>query len=351
MKVNAPLGVGFLGAGAVVQAIHLPTLARLADRLRVVHVMDPVLELAKAVAARTGAAYSTDMASLLADPAVDIVVIASPPAFHAEQALASVAAGKRGLLIEKPFAVTHEQAESVAAALHAAGTAVVVGTMHVFDPGWRSAIATYNEAMCQARFIRSTAILPPNAIFEDWATQIEHRRDPPPVRDLSLPAIRAAAVTAGTLGLAIHDLPLIRSVVPDWAEVEVLSAAPLAPLGYLINLRAGDRQIQLLAQSHRHRWFDWRLDFHGSAGTVTISFTPSYVNAGSASACCQVPSGLNAIPAQASNGYDAEWRHLHQLVTGKAAPLHFPEDFLDDTKFALRIAEGAGRAAQTGWLP
>ena len=35
-----PLGVGFLGAGPVTQAIHLPTLARLTETVAVVHVND-----------------------------------------------------------------------------------------------------------------------------------------------------------------------------------------------------------------------------------------------------------------------------------------------------------------------
>ena len=38
--MSKPLGVGLLGAGHATQSIHLPVIASLADRLRVVKVMD-----------------------------------------------------------------------------------------------------------------------------------------------------------------------------------------------------------------------------------------------------------------------------------------------------------------------
>ncbi|MES2301779.1 MAG: hypothetical protein V4521_06860 [Pseudomonadota bacterium] len=59
------LGVGFLGAGPATQAIHLPTLARLQNQFRIANVMDPVGATAEAVAARVGAAWTTDAAALL----------------------------------------------------------------------------------------------------------------------------------------------------------------------------------------------------------------------------------------------------------------------------------------------
>ena len=48
------LGVGFIGAGAVTQAIHLPTLARLIDLFEVRQVYDVVADVATGVAARSG---------------------------------------------------------------------------------------------------------------------------------------------------------------------------------------------------------------------------------------------------------------------------------------------------------
>ena len=82
--MSAKLGVGFIGAGPVTQAIHLPTLATLAERLRVVHVMDVDKDVAAAVADRVDARATTDVQAVLDDPAVEVVCICSPHQFHAE---------------------------------------------------------------------------------------------------------------------------------------------------------------------------------------------------------------------------------------------------------------------------
>ena len=49
------LGVGFIGAGAVTQAIHLPTLGRLTLDFEVRQVFDVAADVASSVAARVGA--------------------------------------------------------------------------------------------------------------------------------------------------------------------------------------------------------------------------------------------------------------------------------------------------------
>jgi predicted dehydrogenase len=61
--MSAPLGVGVLGAGPVTRVIHLPTLATLHDRFRVVQLMDVDADVAATVAAGTGARSTTDGSS------------------------------------------------------------------------------------------------------------------------------------------------------------------------------------------------------------------------------------------------------------------------------------------------
>ena len=77
--MSKPLGVGIIGAGPVTQAIHLPTVATLGDRLQVVHIMDVNAEVGALVASRTGARSTTSVQTLLEDPEVDVVAICSPP--------------------------------------------------------------------------------------------------------------------------------------------------------------------------------------------------------------------------------------------------------------------------------
>ena len=242
----ALLGVGILGAGPVTQAIHLPSLARLGNILEVRHIMDVDPAVAEAVAGRVGASFSTSMEELLADPAVDIVAICSPHQFHAAQVIAACRAGKKAVLCEKPFAMTGEEAAGISAVSAETGVPIIVGAMHTFDPGWLAAEAAWDNLPEQVHTVRSSIVLPPNTRFEDFATEIVGRI-PLPGRDSTDPEVIKAMLTGGVMGLAIHDLPLVRRFTPDFAAVEVLHAELVRPFGYVISLRAGNVAIELRA--------------------------------------------------------------------------------------------------------
>lgn len=63
----------------------------------------------------------------------DAVYIASPHEFHARHAIMAAEAGKH-VLVEKPLAVTLAEAAAMAAAAEAAGTVLMVGPSHGYDP-------------------------------------------------------------------------------------------------------------------------------------------------------------------------------------------------------------------------
>src|SRR5215207_3019707 len=60
--------------------------------------------------------WSLDYREILADPAVEAVVIATPPYLHAEQLEAALAAGKQ-VLLEKPMAESLESVRRIVAAV------------------------------------------------------------------------------------------------------------------------------------------------------------------------------------------------------------------------------------------
>src|SRR6478735_7665188 len=126
-------GVGVIGAGPGVAALHLPTLERLRELFSVVHVADNGGGRAAELAARVGATASQGAAELLADPAVDVVAICSPPGEHARQIREAIAAGKRAILCEKPLATSEAEAEEVVDACRRAGVVLFVATNHLYD--------------------------------------------------------------------------------------------------------------------------------------------------------------------------------------------------------------------------
>ncbi|MCJ1698063.1 Gfo/Idh/MocA family oxidoreductase [Rathayibacter caricis] len=351
---GSPLGVGFLGAGPVTQAIHLPTLARMPELFRVIRVMDVDAGVAASVAARVGADSSTDTTALLADPRVDVVAICSPHAFHAEHVIAACRAGVAAVLCEKPFAMTGEEAAGIAAVSAETGVPILVGAMHAYDAGWLAAAA----AGVVPHTIRSSIVLPLNARFEDAATEILSRPDPAPF-DAGDSEQTAAAVAGGVMGLAVHDLPLVRELLgrvspSAWSTAQVVSAEFLAPFGYLVVLTAGDVLVELHAVMGTASEPDWRLtaigtDDAGDDLIAEVRFTPSYVQAGSATAEIIRASGSLRVPPTDRNGYEDEWRHLAELARG-AAPLRSASSLIDDLVFALSIAEAAADPARSGAL-
>ncbi|UUL76672.1 Gfo/Idh/MocA family oxidoreductase [Pseudarthrobacter sp. Fe7] len=343
-----PLGVGILGAGPVTQAIHLPALARLQDILEVRHIMDVDAAVASSVAARVGAAASTSMDALLANPNVDIVAICSPHQFHADQVIAACRAGKKAVLCEKPFAMNAAEAARISAVSTETGVPIVVGAMHTFDPGWLEAEQNWGNLPDQAHTIRSSIVLPPNARFEDFATEIITR--PASGRpDYSDIEVIKGALQGGIMGLAIHDLPLVRRFTPDFADIEVLQALHVRPFGYAVSLRTPTRTIELRAVMNSTWKPEWTFEAIADDAALHIDFTPSYVQAGSAVATFSRNDGseTTTFGPYGHNGYEGEWRELAELARGtrQAPPA---QTLIDDLTFALAIAEATVASAAAG---
>lgn len=336
---TATLGVGFIGCGPVTQAIHLPSLARLTDIFTVTHVVDINEQVAATVGSRVGAHHSTSVDALLEDPSVDVVAICSPNTFHASQVVAACKAGKKAVLCEKPFAVSASEAAEISAVSLETGVPIVVGAMHTFDPGWLAAEGMWGDLPETAHTIRSNIVIPPNSRFEDFATEVIARPNAGPP-DFSDPAVVAAMLEGGILGLAIHNLPLVRRFLPRFDDLQILSASAVPVFGYEVLMRVGGKTVELTASVNSTWKPDWRFEVIGHDARLTVQFTPSYVQAGSAVAT--FTSGGHVLQAGpfSHNGYEGEWRLIADIVAGKAqAPA--AGSLIDDLRLALAIAEGA----------
>src|SRR5262245_20445605 len=97
-----------------------------------------------------GARFHADMPALVADPAVDAVVIATPVDRHVEAALAALALGKP-VVVEKPLAATVGEGEAAVRAARAPGApaAMVAQTLR-YEAGiraFRDAVASSGGAL------------------------------------------------------------------------------------------------------------------------------------------------------------------------------------------------------------
>jgi myo-inositol 2-dehydrogenase / D-chiro-inositol 1-dehydrogenase len=129
------VGVGVIGAG-MMGTDHVRTLTTHVDDAHVVAVADADPARAEAAAREGGGRAVADPHALIADPAVDAVVVASFDTTHEEFVLACIEAGKP-VLCEKPLATTGDACLHILDAEVAAGRRLVsLGFMRRFDPAY-----------------------------------------------------------------------------------------------------------------------------------------------------------------------------------------------------------------------
>lgn len=276
-------GVGVLGAGPGVAALHVPTLARLDALFRVVHVADMGSGRARELARQSGARSSTGDTELLADSAVEVVAVCSPPSEHARQVLAAIHAGKRAIFCEKPLATTRTDAEEVIEACRKSGTVLLVGTNHLFDSAWGRAKHHLLAERRRVQSINVTVALPPNdryhSVVAEGGPFLAPNRPRP---DLAVPAVAAAVIRQLLIGLAVHDLPALRDLAPLFEGIEY--ASPVPPIGYAVGYRASGIPVQLTAVMHPDGADAlWRISITTARDRIEVDFPPAFVHDGSAS--------------------------------------------------------------------
>lgn len=111
--------VGLIGSGGIVQRTHAIGYQAVAETVQIAALAD----VSEANREKAGTQFGlppdrryTDYREMLDRAPIDTVVIATPHAFHVEQAVAAAEAGK-AIVSEKPMAVTLEEADAILAAV------------------------------------------------------------------------------------------------------------------------------------------------------------------------------------------------------------------------------------------
>ncbi len=113
MSTTTEITWGFVGAGTV--AHHMAADLAQVPNTRLGAVTTQTRQTASQLATLHSARVIDTFDGLIASPDIDVVYIATPPEFHASQAIAAMRAGK-AVLVEKPFALNSEEASSIAQA-------------------------------------------------------------------------------------------------------------------------------------------------------------------------------------------------------------------------------------------
>lgn len=201
--MSAPLPVGVIGVGAL-GSHHTRHLATLPGTALVgVHDLDPVR--ATEVAGQYNTRAFPDLDQLLGR--VEAVTIAVPTPAHAEIGVRALEAGV-SVLMEKPLAVTLEEADRLVAAAHRSGVFLQVGHIERFNRAVRAA----QPYLSEPRYMESMRLSP----FQPRGTDV-----------------------AVILDLMIHDLDLVLHLVGGQPATDVRASgvAVLSPHLDMANAR------------------------------------------------------------------------------------------------------------------
>jgi myo-inositol 2-dehydrogenase / D-chiro-inositol 1-dehydrogenase len=325
-----PLGVGLLGAGFI-GAFHGESLARRVPGARLAAVADPAPGAAGKLAAALGAPHATtDPAELLADPAVEAVVVAAPARFHAELVEAAARAGK-AVFCEKPMALTLTDADRAVATAASAGVPLQVGFNRRFDRSFRAAhdlVAAGRVGTPQ--LLRSLT------------------------RDPGIPDPSRVPPSTIFLETLIHDFDALRYLNPGAEAVEVYAVADALAYPDFRNRGLQDTAVVLVrfdngamataeASFNAVYGYDIRGEVFGSAGMVTAgdirkTTTTLYGSEGVASDTWRLNTDLF------HDAYTAELADFVRCVRTGATPASTGQD----ARAALAVALAAIRSVETG---
>jgi myo-inositol 2-dehydrogenase / D-chiro-inositol 1-dehydrogenase len=249
------LNIGFIGAGRIGK-VHAETLAFRVPEARTLSITDLNRNAAEEVASRYGIPTVADSVDqILADPAIEAVLICSSTDTHADLIGRAARAGKH-IFCEKPIAHSLAQIDAALAAVQRAGVKLQIGFNRRFDPN----------------FARVRAAV---AGGEIGAPRLLHiiSRDPAP------PPVSYVKVSGGIfLDMTIHDFDMARFLIGD--EVEEIYTAGGVMVDPAIGA-AGDLDTALIVLRFRNGvigtidncrqaayGYDQRAEILGSAGSI-----------------------------------------------------------------------------------
>jgi UDP-N-acetylglucosamine 3-dehydrogenase len=157
----AILGGGFMGAS------HAANYKALGDRVRVKTVASRPSARAAAVAESVGAELTDDVDATIRDPEIDVVDVCLPTALHRNTTEAALAAGKH-VFLEKPIALTLEDADAIVATAERSGQLFMVGLVLRFWPEYVELRRRVAAGELGRPLAVSTFRLSPPADWNEW---------------------------------------------------------------------------------------------------------------------------------------------------------------------------------------
>jgi inositol 2-dehydrogenase len=273
-----------------------------------------------------------DYHDLLADPAIEGVLIATLTHTHHDIVIAAAQAGK-AIFCEKPIALTLAETDRMLAAVERAGVPFQVAFMRRFDKGYAAAKQRIEAGEIGRPILVQAISRDPGCPAPEWA--------------------RPASSGGLILDLAIHDFDIIRWLMDDevervYAEGGVLTCPDLAGVddidSAVINLRLAQGGLGSVEAARNCGYgYDIRCEIRGTEGTLQIG----YLRETPLLALTRHGVSHDIVPwfqERFTPAYQAQIDHFVHCLQSGQTPLVGP----DDARKALQISLAAGQSQREG---
>lgn len=320
--------VGLLGAGRIGN-VHAQAISSHPDS-ELVAVSDAFEKNAQALSSQYGCAVRTSE-EIIADPAIDAVLIATSTDTHSDLIEAAAAAGK-AVLCEKPVDLSLERATACLNTVGDNAASIMIGFNRRFDPSF----ATLKAAI-DAGEVGKTELLSITSF------------DPAP------PPVAYIKVSGGLFrDMMIHDFDMANFIMGDLpVSVSAVGSSIIDPaIGAAgdvdtaaVTLTYADGRIAVIKNSRRAVYgYDQRVEVLGSEGLLQAQNVLENTVVKSTTAGVSSAKPTYFFLERYMPAYKVEWAAFVEAAKGKSAmPVN-----LHDGVAALAMAEAATQSAQTG---
>jgi predicted dehydrogenase len=346
--------IGIIGCGEVTQINHLPSLKFLEDQFEVTAVSDVSASVLEAVGNLHHVSHRfLDYRDLLKSSQVDAVLITTPHAYHAPQTLAALEHGKH-VLVEKPMAMTLEDADAVIAAQKRTGLIVQVGYMRRYASAFEEAV-TRVKKLESIRLARVHAVIGRNEFFSSSNSKVIRGSDVPAQvieagKQLHQRKMHQAIGEASRalttvyelmVGLCTHDLSAMRELIGIPKKV-LYATQRQGGLYISAAFDYGEFVCHFETTIDQIPRFDSHLEVFGNTQVLKVQYDTPYVR--------HLATKLEIISATPDNGvhletiqpafednFTREWRAFHRNVSTGSAPKTNPEDYRHDLELFAQM--------------
>ena len=303
--------------------------------VRVTHGVDVAPEGLGDFARRHGVALGSSFDAVLADRAVDAVIIATPHSQHEAQALSAIAAGKQ-VFCEKPLTLTAAGAERILAACDRAGIVLGIGHERRYEPGMEHL----------ARAVKAGELGQILHLESNMSHNLFARMDPVSWR------IRPSDAPAGAMtALGVHVTDLFLSLAGRPKRVQ-------ARTGRIMSGAIGEDHVSVSLEFDSGATgmlvclsttpYHGRLTVFGTEGWIEVKENAN-VDQGQPSdvTVADRAAKRSTVSYPPTNTVLANFDQWAKAVAGQGAYRHTPEQILDN----IRILEAIVRSAAAGSQP